>query len=730
MAISDSQKVDLLYKKLFGVAKTDLPANKSPSNESIASPALIRGDTVWQQSDQIPATAAAVVGIVQSYQTTNRILCTDDITSVPVGSVYPSWKTNLTDWIPPEFGATYFVKVYADAPLAADPTVTGTQLSDSGIAGVGEWNFDYQAGVLNFIGGTIPAVLTAKVIYVTGYRYVGTKGLGGYSNIGNLNAATGNVSNLFAGNLSSSNVYLTGGYISGMSNISATTGNVASWYATQVNSSSANVYGPLYANSVSTANAIIGGGYISALANATITTANIGSLYATTLNSTVGNITTLVAANFSTANAIIAGGIIYNVDLQANNLSTANALITGGVLNNVDVQANNFSTANAIISSGNVTANIAGNVTGTFASFDGNVNAAWLIGNVDGTIGNFSTIVNTGNMVVGGSYINGTTAVLEEITITANTIRSNSTDLVISANTANPNNIIKFDSVSAMDIPTGTTNQRPPDPDLGYMRYNTDLDTIEFWAGTTWATTTQTISTETINPDGVNAIYTLSQVTTEAGILVNINGTVQQPGSAYTVATDQITFAETPLTTDIIEIRYLTTGIAIAPYYGGDVGGNVNIQATTSSTSSTTGALIVAGGVGIAGNLVVGGNVFQQSAYYELFGNISNTGGNLTCNFNSGTVFYVNSLTANVTANFTNVNAVTGTVTGATVIVNQGATAYQISNVQVNGAMQTVRWSGATVPTGTASNTDVMSFSLINLGAGGWRVLGQISNYG
>jgi hypothetical protein len=614
MAISDSQKVDLLYKKLFGVTKTDLPANKSPSNEAIASPALIRGDTVWQQSDQIPATAAAVTGIVQSYQTTTRIQCVADTTSTPISSVYPSWKTNSTDWIPPEFGATYFVKVYADTAAAADPTVTGTQLSDSGIAGVGEWNFDYQAGVLNFIGGTIPAALTAvKVIFITGYRYVGTKGIGGYSNIANLNATTGNVSTLFAGNLSSSNVNLTGGSISGMSNISATTGNVASWYATQVNSSSANVYGPLYANSVSTANAVISGGYISAMTNATITTANISSLYATTLNSTVGNITTLVAANFSTANAIIASGIIYNVNLQANNFSTANALITGGVLNNIDVQANNFSTANAVISSGNVTANIAGNITGTFAAFDGNVNAAWLIGNVDGTVGNFSTIVNTGNMVVGGSYINGTTAVLEEITITANTIRSNSTDLVISANTANPNNIIKFDSVSAIEISTGTTNQRPPNPDLGYLRYNTDLDTIEFWAGTTWATTTQTISTETINPDGVNAVYTLSQVTTEAGILVNINGTVQQPGSAYTVVTDQITFAETPLTTDIIEIRYLTTGIAIAPYYGGDVGGNVNIQATTSSTSSTTGALIVAGGAGIAGNLHLGGNVNLNS---------------------------------------------------------------------------------------------------------------------
>ena len=55
---------------------------------------------------------------------------------------------------------------------------TGTQMFDSGIGGVGEWFFDYQSGVLNFIGGTIPAALTSsKVVYITGYRYVGEIGL-------------------------------------------------------------------------------------------------------------------------------------------------------------------------------------------------------------------------------------------------------------------------------------------------------------------------------------------------------------------------------------------------------------------------------------------------------------------------------------------------------------------------------------------------------------------------
>jgi hypothetical protein len=173
MAILDSQKVDLLYKKLFGVAKTDLPGNKGLANEATASPTLNRGDKVWTQSGDIPTTPAAVPGIVQAYQTTDRIECTADATSTLVSGVYPSWKTNLTDWITPEFGAEYFVKVYADTAGAANPASTGTQLSDAGISSVGEWFFDYQAGILNFIGGSIPTYLVSnptKKLFIVGYR--------------------------------------------------------------------------------------------------------------------------------------------------------------------------------------------------------------------------------------------------------------------------------------------------------------------------------------------------------------------------------------------------------------------------------------------------------------------------------------------------------------------------------------------------------------------------------
>ena len=184
MAISSTQYIDLLFKSLSGVAKTDLPANKSSSNEAIASPLLNRGDQTWTEAGLIPATAAAVAGVVQAYTGSSKATATADTTAQAVGGVFPSWKTNLTNWVPPQFDTanitnTYRVRIYYGASGLSDPASSGgTQIFADGSGGTGEWYFDYASGVLNFIGGTIPAGMTgASVIYVYGYRYVGKVGV-------------------------------------------------------------------------------------------------------------------------------------------------------------------------------------------------------------------------------------------------------------------------------------------------------------------------------------------------------------------------------------------------------------------------------------------------------------------------------------------------------------------------------------------------------------------------
>ncbi len=205
MALADSTKVDFLWKKLgFGVAKTAPPSVKEAFNESIASPLLMRGDKVWQESGDIPSVKpAATSSIVQIYQDavggSATVECTEDLTAPD----NQTWKTNATDWIPTEFGSTYLVKVYVDDAGEAAPQSTGTQLFQSGSGNEDGWFFDYQAGVLNFNGENIPSQIgtgvTGKSIYIVGARYVGPFGVGGGSSIGNLTIVDTTISTTNAG---------------------------------------------------------------------------------------------------------------------------------------------------------------------------------------------------------------------------------------------------------------------------------------------------------------------------------------------------------------------------------------------------------------------------------------------------------------------------------------------------------------------------------------------------
>jgi hypothetical protein len=176
MAITDTQKVDYLFKKIgFGAAKTDTSVVKSPSNEATASPLLLRGDIIWLESNQIPTNApGATTDYVQVYLGTSAVECTEDSTATP----NRTWLTGNVDWIPSEFGPSYQVSVYIDNTGAANPSVTGTKIFPDGSGNNDGWFFDYQSGVLNFADTNIPSQLTAgKSVFLEGYRYIGRKGV-------------------------------------------------------------------------------------------------------------------------------------------------------------------------------------------------------------------------------------------------------------------------------------------------------------------------------------------------------------------------------------------------------------------------------------------------------------------------------------------------------------------------------------------------------------------------
>ena len=175
MSIPDNQKLDFLWKKLgYGATKTDLNSIKGATNEAIPSPLLLRGDRLWSDSNLIPAVMPSTnTNVVEVYSPAAAVECDMDLTSTQ----NRTWKTNLIDWIPPEFGSTYQVKVYI-ANSGANPT-TGAQIFAAGSGNDDEWFFDYQAGLLHFIGNNLPSGISGKKIFISGARYTGTFGTSG-----------------------------------------------------------------------------------------------------------------------------------------------------------------------------------------------------------------------------------------------------------------------------------------------------------------------------------------------------------------------------------------------------------------------------------------------------------------------------------------------------------------------------------------------------------------------
>ena len=431
MAVSQAQIVDLLYKQAFGVTKTDTAQNKSPSNESIPSPALNRGDTAWTQANAIPNPAAAVANIVQAYTGASAVECIADNTTVPVGGIYPTWETQLTNWIPQEFGATYVVQVWVDNTGAANPTSTGTQIFADGSGGTGQYYYNYESGVLNFIGETIPAALTAgKVLYIVGYRYIGLTGvtnLPSGTDIGNIEITGSNIAGtttnanlninpngsgqvVIGGNITASYLYGNGSTLTGIdtSGVSNGTSNLS----IPVANGNVNVTAGGNTVLVITTNGANVVGYLNVNGNIISTNANLGNLATANFVNVSSNVNvtdTMQAGNVRTNNLLYANGNPW--DLQEAAGSNTQIQYNDGS-NNFGASANfTFDyVTNTLTVTG--TANITQNLNGNVGNFSGNVSA------LNANLGNLGT----------ANFVN----------VSSNTTTSNLTvNLEISGNTAN-----------------------------------------------------------------------------------------------------------------------------------------------------------------------------------------------------------------------------------------------------------------------------------------------------
>lgn len=537
MAISDTQKVDALYKKLFaGATKTDLLSAKSPSNEAIPSPLLMRGDLIWNESGLIPAVAPTSTSAqVQVYTGTASVKATVDPTSSLANR---TWLTNLTRWIPPQFGSTYAVKVYVDTSSATNPQTTGTQLFPDGSGNSDEWAFDYEAGTLNFAGTNLPASVTGKTVYIVGYRYVGSVGSTNNSTIGGLTLTGTNKTNITT-SVTNSDLGLSGNgtgnvTISSIANVSNVTSSTSSTTGALVVAGGAGIAGNInVGGQANITGAASFGNTVSITGNLSAPTGQFTNI-SVTGNANIGNasITTATVTNLSSGNAVITGGTIDATPIGFTTPSTGNFTNLHAANAQFD-SINNTPIGNAIPSTGaftTLTSNGLTTITNNAASIDTTTGALVVTGGVG--IG--------GNLHVGGhSTLTGNVEISGNLLVTGNTITVNTSTLDVT------DPLIYVGSDNATDL-----------MDLGVI--------------------------------GVH------ETTKHAGIVRNKD------------TKHWVLFDDAPITDNSVDfgnVVYSTLDVAA-----------IDIKGNTNSTSTTTGAIVTAGGVGVAGNLHVGGDIVGNIA--------------------------------------------------------------------------------------------------------------------
>ena len=285
-----------------------------------------------------------------------------------------------------------------------------------------------------------------------------------------------------------------------------------------------------------------------------------------TLSVNVDDVTTAISgdavivktsANLTTPNIGVANGDSFTASgtVQGATITDGTATITSGAIASVTT----------ITTSGNVTTGagnvIAGNVTGAIGDFSGAVSGATLTSDSGITISG-NDIDSSGAAIT----VNQASADLDFVVEgngDANLFRTDagSDTVLISTATATTGATLKVDGTDSILIPVGTTAQRPTAA-TGMIRFNTTLDSFEFYDSNSWTTAGAdftVIATQTFNGDNSTVAFTLSEAQTTASCIVSINGVVQLPTTAYAVSGTTLTFTEAPLSGDVIEVRKITT---------------------------------------------------------------------------------------------------------------------------------------------------------------------------
>jgi hypothetical protein len=113
---------------------------------------------------------------------------------------------------------------------------------------------------------------------------------------------------------------------------------------------------------------------------------------------------------------------------------------------------------------------------------------------------------------------------------------------------------------SGVVLPTGSSANRPENPNFGMIRYNTDSGLVEFFNGTIWTSLSPggsiTYTVDDFAGNGSTTVFTMSSaVSNVQQIIVFVGSIYQDPATSYTVNGGyDITFTSAPPNTVPINV--------------------------------------------------------------------------------------------------------------------------------------------------------------------------------
>ena len=313
----------------------------------------------------------------------------------------------------------------------------------------------------------------------------------------------------------------------------------------------------------------------------TVTTTNIDGIIGAN-TAAAGSFTTVG----TTGEATLASAIVS--DLTATRVVLAG---TSGALEdsaNLVFASNSLDVTGAITASGNIDIADAGSLrVGTGNDFTINHDAT------DTTITNGTGILAIDGAATSSIRINEAGAnvdfVVEGDSNTGLLTVDASGDNVGIGGAPNANVVFDINDTGAMKLAVGTTAERPATGVTGMFRYNSTNNQIEYYDDAGWESVSAafTVATsQTFNGDNSTVAFTLSALGgsdsySVAGVLVMLNGVVQEPTTVYGVSGTTLTFTTAPASGDLIEVRKFTTTTTVTGL--SDLDGDTQIQLEESS---------------------------------------------------------------------------------------------------------------------------------------------------